>query len=406
MLFVKNLQAIDTSERDALCQQLEEEKASRGRLQEERAAMQLSYNLAMTEINQLRERIRCLEEQSAAPAGQFSLEHIRFRRAVNFAAPRIVGTGEFSARCVALDDHVKMLVVGGGRSATETGVHKVSLLDSGRLEYYSLHGHILKALACSPHFDGSILTTSFDRTLKLSSLYSHSTLLSYVLPAPGWSCSFDPSDRNSLYAGLASGLVCKFDVRQTRGPLWQRSLQPRPVDSSTRPTPLPIHSVIPLSGDRLVLGDLTGPTLGSMASEEYLEVVRDWSLPGCCSVAATEAGYFTASSRSAPPLHLVGSLQPDERWQQPIQGSCPQSSLFRSVIVSDGARGQIIALPDGPNAILYHGTLDVDRSLPSLGQTSLPTNSLNPILDVAAGQISGKTLIALLSNHQLNIFSS
>lgn len=404
VLFVKNLRAVDTSERDTLRRQLEEERISGKRLQEERLKIQLVYNLAMAEINQLRERIRSLEEQASNSTGSFSLDRIKFKRAVNFTAARTVN-GEFVARCTALDEHSRMLVVGGGRSPTDSGVYKVSLLDEGRLEYYGLHENIIKALSCSPYSDGNLLSISFDKTLKLSSPHSHSTLLAYALPAPGWSCSFDPLDRNCLYAGLANGLVCKFDVRQTRGPLWQRSLPPDLTKSPSASLPLPIHSVVPISSDQAILGNLLGSTLVSTSAEEHLEVLRQWSLPGCCSVAAKGESYV-ASARGSKPLHLIGSLQPDVHTEWRIKGSCPQSSMFRSSIISDGMDKHFTALPDGPSAIICYGSLASNPSLdhPSL-QTSLSTNSPSPVLDATIGQVNGNLLIALLSNHQLNIFS-
>lgn len=405
VLFVRNLRAVDTSERDTLRRQLEEERSNGKRLQEERLKIQLAYNLAMAEINQLRGRIRSLEDQASNSTEHFSLDRIKFKRAVNFTAAGIVNS-EFAARCTALDEHSRMLAVGGGRSSTDSGVYKVSLLDEDRLEYYSLHENIIKALACSPYSDGNLLSTSFDKTLKLSSPHSHSTLLSYGLPAPGWSCSFDPIDRNVLYAGLASGLLCKFDVRQTRGPLWQRSLPPDRTKSSSASPSLPIHSIVPLSDEQAILGSLLGPTLVSTSSEGCLEILRQWSLPGCCSVTANGNSYV-ASTRGSQPVHLIGSLQPDVNMEWRVRGSCPHSSMFRSSIVSDETGEHLIALPDGPNAIICYGSLASNPSLdhPPL-RTSLSTNSPSPVLDATTGQVNGKMLIVLLSNHQLNIFSN
>ncbi|KAG0741828.1 hypothetical protein G6F57_010836 [Rhizopus arrhizus] len=78
------------------------------------------------------------------------------------------------------------------------------------------------------------LTTSLDKTLKLTSLTNNVTVQTYTLEFPGWSCAFDDHNTNLLYCGLGNNTLMVYDIRNTRSHLHKLK------DSSSQ---APIHSL-------------------------------------------------------------------------------------------------------------------------------------------------------------------
>lgn len=80
------------------------------------------------------------------------------------------------------------------------------------------------------------------KKLSVVSTESNNTILTYDLPAPGWSCSWDINSSHYVYTGLQNGMVLAFDMRQTRTPL----------ESRTGLSCNPVHTVISVSPDSLL----------------------------------------------------------------------------------------------------------------------------------------------------------
>ncbi|XP_028059658.1 uncharacterized protein LOC114263347 [Camellia sinensis] len=55
-------------------------------------------------------------------------------------------------------------------------------------------------------------------------------VISYSLPGPAWSCSWDPNSSHYMYAGLQNGMLLVFDMRQTVHPVQSiNGLSSRPI---------------------------------------------------------------------------------------------------------------------------------------------------------------------------------
>ncbi|KAI3795844.1 hypothetical protein L1987_38504 [Smallanthus sonchifolius] len=67
------------------------------------------------------------------------------------------------------------------------------------------------------------LLASLGKKLSIVSTESNNTVLTYDLPAPAWSCSWDIESSHHVYTGLQNGMVLGFDMRQTKTPLESRS---------------------------------------------------------------------------------------------------------------------------------------------------------------------------------------
>ncbi|KAK1406453.1 hypothetical protein QVD17_41752 [Tagetes erecta] len=68
-----------------------------------------------------------------------------------------------------------------------------------------------------------VLLASLGKKLSIVSTETNNTVLTYDLPAPAWSCSWDIDSSNYAYTGLQNGMVLAFDIRQTKTPLESRS---------------------------------------------------------------------------------------------------------------------------------------------------------------------------------------
>jgi E3 ubiquitin-protein ligase RFWD3 len=401
VLFVKRLVALDTSARDVLLRQLEDERIAKKRLQESETKLRLAYGLVSAEVNLLKEQLRMLQE--TGPNQQFSLSNARFVRAVNFD-PKI------QCRCIAFDPHLQLFVVGvnlwqnNGNNGKGFGIAKVSILDASRLDYlHGLHEQFVKSLHCSPFADGLVLTTSFDRTLKLSSLNTNGTLLSYELCAPGWSCSFHPTDRNLLFAGMANGTVSMYDIRNTRNAEWTVAVTSKSGD------PMPIHSlnVCPTAnGYCLALANLQSPIIVDISSRGALERISYPTIPvsGQCSslVHDAKSGIWTAAMRGQISHHIYGTISEEGWWNATASYSCEhrQTSMVKSAALPIESQS-LFAVPDGSSTRL--------SLLNMLGEciesSELHTNSINPILDTILARVDKKIFAGLLSERQLSLFS-
>lgn len=129
-------------------------------------------------------------------------------------------------------------------SGTErpSGFAKVSLLDPRNMPFVKVHSQPIKDIKCSPRSDTLVLSTSLDKTLKITNLLSGAVCHTFHLDQAGWSCSWDPVDPNSMIVGLQNNVVLLFDIRKT-------STFVKKLDSTRRSSkPLPIHSLTAIRG--------------------------------------------------------------------------------------------------------------------------------------------------------------
>ncbi|CAN1775895.1 E3 ubiquitin-protein ligase RFWD3 [Linum perenne] len=114
---------------------------------------------------------------------------------------------------------------------------------------------IIKDLHFCPYFFLSRLYTSLE---------SNSITLSYELPFPAWSCSWDLNSPHHIYAGLQNGMLLAFDIRQTAKPLESRlGLSRNPVHT--------IHSLectLPTNARALLSASSLGICQWNFASDE------------------------------------------------------------------------------------------------------------------------------------------
>ncbi|PJF17718.1 hypothetical protein PSACC_02470 [Paramicrosporidium saccamoebae] len=398
VLYVKRLTAVDTSERDDLLKKLEEERQLRRRVQNSEIKLRLAYNLALAELNILKEELVRVQSKKMQEK-QFHLSDIQFVRAVSTDS-----ANQF--RGIDFDNYLEMFAVGFSKntsSGKNFGLAKVSWMDSGRIDTINnLHGQLIKSIKCSPFGDSTVLTTAFDRKLKLSSLQTNSTLLSYNLDSPGWSCCFDPEDRNNIFVGMGSGEVCMFDIRNTREAIWKHSTL------SVNGASLPVHSIsvdASEKGRRIIAGNLLGPISLHVDEQGQLNAhTAGDPAPGQCSsfVSDRKTKSWIMSVRGNINQHILGFYDTNG-FNVKIKYNCEaaQTSMVRPSIL-DFEEQALIAYPDGPN-------MRVSVMNPvgeEMGQIILRTNFVFPVLDTVLCRVNDKIITGLLSERQLNLFSS
>lgn len=396
VLFVKNLTAVDTTERDELRKQLEEERFAKCVAIEKETKAQLSYSLALAEINLLKQQIARLESSRRSNAvPEFNCQHVKFKQSINFSS-------DIQARCLDFDGHLQMFVMGVSKqlgNSRNYGIAKASFLDA-RIQYTKAHDGIVKCIRASPHLDGTVLSTSFDKTIKLTSLHTSSIMLSYALEAPGWSCDYHPQDRNIICAGLANGTILLFDVRNTRQALnrFQAVLGEC----------VPVHSLYCQnassegSSTLFLGGTVQGPFL---VSDGFCNHVRQF----CSSMTSLSKTDFAILSTKGPkPEYYIMDRDRDTIKSinlLPTVDLCkyPQPNMIKpSIIALPKEDDYLFVLPDGPSAILVRRT---DGQIN--GTRTIFTNNSNYILQTVCGRPDQDSMvIGLMSERQLNIFFS
>jgi WD40 repeat protein len=80
-------------------------------------------------------------------------------------------------------------------------------------EYVRIHDGLVKDMAFKPD-DILLMTTSLDKTMKLTNLHSKSVAATFQLGERGWSCCWSRDRSTSCYVGLNNGTIVECDIRK------------------------------------------------------------------------------------------------------------------------------------------------------------------------------------------------
>ncbi|PWA59326.1 transducin/WD40 repeat-like superfamily protein [Artemisia annua] len=182
---------------------------------------------------------------------------------------------------------------------------KISLVAPNEREDIQLpeNTKAVRALCVKPDTRLALLA-SLGKKLSVVSTESNNTVLTYDLPAPAWSCSWDINSSHHIYTGLQNGMVMAFDIRQTRTPL----------ESRTGLSCNPVHTVISVASDSSPSGTrtlLSASQIGMCewnidCSEERPYLIPESANQGVCiSLAHSGVGDIVASFR--PKIEMSAS---------------------------------------------------------------------------------------------------
>lgn len=389
---------MDNSEKEVLIKQLEEERSLRKKCQERENKLQVAYNYALAELCTLKEKLLTLERDPPSPP-TFSPSSLQYIGSTLFE-------NECQCRGLAFDSYQGMFAVGTCRNITGNksfGISKVSLLDYSRVEYLSLHEQLVKDISCSPYHDGLLLSTSFDKTLRLSSSQSNTLLLSYKLDTPGWSCDFDRLDRNIIYVGQADGLVSVFDIRNTKGALQRISL------GDDAFTVKPIHSLFAQNDDgrRIIyaanIEGLIRSELNATCQEELN--CQQLKRPNSSLTVERNGGDLILSTRGNHPQHSIWTFKSSQfHCKYSWTGRYAQSSIIRTALTRHSDNSLCLAIiPDGNKAILSNFD---DANRYEERSVEVGPASVNIFNCVTAELKSNKMVVGLLTERQLGLYCS
>ncbi|KAI9486876.1 MAG: hypothetical protein EXX96DRAFT_550914 [Benjaminiella poitrasii] len=119
------------------------------------------------------------------------------------------------ARVMALDQSSSLAYISFKPSKNEHGILKLNLIDIETTDYLGIHDGLVRDIRYSSQHPDLILSTSMDKSLKITSTKTNTVEQSILLSTAGWSCSFDSFDPNKIYCGLADSTVLVYDLRNT-----------------------------------------------------------------------------------------------------------------------------------------------------------------------------------------------
>lgn len=153
-----------------------------------------------------------------------------------------------------------------------------------------MHGSPVRDVKLNSDQNALALTTSHDKTLKVTSLVSDTVVLSFTMDKPGWSCAWDGTNSNVVYAGSTGGMIYQYDIRQTR-----ESLQVLKME-----IPQPVHSLIALpsktkNSPQLLSGVFAGYTTWSNIDQFTIRSTFVKSTLPIVSLASTKQFVLTST---------------------------------------------------------------------------------------------------------------
>nr|CAH0109337.1 unnamed protein product [Daphnia galeata] len=223
-IYVRNLKAIDTTERDRALAALEQEKENRRRLELEYHKLQIQTTAKEQDILRLQQELQqcraalsgaCLAASGqgaelplagAGPLFGSQPPGILGRRLVLDSTLELCKEGQ--CRVMSYSEHLTLLVVsyaGTNSHLTGTGIKKINALGGFRpVGYIAVHRKPIRDMAFHLEQNDLLLTVSLDKTAKLVNVHSTGKVLLYDMRKPGDAveCWSEPNSMSPV-TGLA-----------------------------------------------------------------------------------------------------------------------------------------------------------------------------------------------------------
>ncbi|XP_077978822.1 E3 ubiquitin-protein ligase rfwd3.L-like [Glandiceps talaboti] len=225
VIYAKAVRALDTTERDRALKELEKEKELRRKVELEAAQLRMQCQLALEECSRLKAQVRV---QDKYPVMQARPGPSSAHGSISGSQPSSMGQYKLEktipicpnggCRVMAFDPSRQVLVVSmpsPNQLFPGHGVKKISMFDMKSSQYVTIHNKMLRDCCFNNRNDGLLLTTSIDKTVKITSVLSNTVVQTYTCQVPVWSCAWNLDDTNYIYAGLQNGSVVMYDTRNT-----------------------------------------------------------------------------------------------------------------------------------------------------------------------------------------------
>lgn len=272
------------------------------------------------------------------------------------------------------------------------------------------------------------LLASMGRTISIFSTESNNIVLTYNLPAPAWSCSWDLNNPHHVFAGLQNGMLTMFDLRQTMRPLeCINGLSSHPVHT--------LHSLVhngvqsSASSSTVLTASSVGPCLWNIGSARE----RPFLIPGmenqgvCTSLAycdtsndiiATFRPKVNTSSdtvASQPSISPPSTVSGPVTWgshillKQADDASYQSHGLVQSCVSAVRFQKSAFISKQGYSPLFTYGDETTNglsvRDLPSLEFVDSLGQNSSPILDVKYAHSTTAGLLGCISEKKLQLFT-
>ncbi|PIA29107.1 hypothetical protein AQUCO_06200005v1 [Aquilegia coerulea] len=286
----------------------------------------------------------------------------------------------------------------------------------------------VKDLHVSPCGGKLALFASLGKKLSILSLESNNIVLTYDLPGPAWSCSWDVNGPQHLYAGLQDGTILMFDMRQTA----------RPIESINGLSRHPIHtlhslvqkSTTPCDAKTLLSASSIGPCVwntGSARERPFLLAEMEnqgvcISLAHCLSTDDIVASFRPKVQTSNDIINTQPSLSPSPTVLgrgilgshvliKRVGGNCYQNLGCVSANVNDVRmlKSAIVKIENCNPMFAYGDEFTRGLSLlelPSLKSVQSLKPHQHPILDVKYAASIGSGILGCVSEDRLQLFAA
>lgn len=396
---------MDTSEKDSLLKQLLDEREMRRLGIEAEARANVALQATQAQLEKTKKDLDHLRRRLLTYDGLSNSDGFNAVPQFTFLKHFQLATQPNACRCMDFDPYYGMFLVSKAHHLGKGhGISKVSLLDSGSIEYIGgIHSDQIRCISHSPFKDGLVISTGNDDRLCLTTLSSNTVMQTYNLEAPGWSCCFDPSNSNMLYAGLANCSIACFDLRNTGSPV--ETFRP---ELSRK---LPVHSLV-MTSSGLLGGTLDGPFLLDPLNGALRWTWSPTDVKGSCvSVsfdAASESALSSYRLLDQPSLQFFGTL--GETGLENVSSfsiESPQTIMSRSVVASyddTESMQSLFFVPDEPTSAIHMYARNGDDTIKLAAKMS--TRAGSHLLDLKHGTTDQHGLvIGALSQTDLFIFT-
>lgn len=262
------------------------------------------------------------------------------------------------------------------------------------------------------------LLASLGKKLSIISMGGNNIVMTYSLPIPAWSCSWDINSPNYIYAGLQNGMLMVFDMRHTIHPVESM----HGVDSRS------IHTIHPLehntSHSQSISQLLTASTAGPCVWNINGGMQRSWKVPGLES----SQGSCISLAYSCSNEEIIATYRPTPQLHDPIQTRL--CTPLRSLILMKRASNSFYLKLGSTCAqlgdvwITKSTIINVENCLPmfaygndvgnGLRLLEIPSLTLtqdlkphqHPILDVKCSSFRDSSVLGCLSQDSLQLFSA
>ncbi|KAI8006176.1 E3 ubiquitin-protein ligase RFWD3 [Camellia lanceoleosa] len=302
---------------------------------------------------------------------------------------------------------------------------KINLTDPNQNEDIKLPSNTkaVKDLHVSP-CGRLVLLASLGKKLSIISMGCNKVVISYSLPGPAWSCSWDPNSSHYMYAGLQNGMLLVFDMRQTVHPVQSiNGLSSRPIHTihSFEHKPTLCH------GASLLTASAIGPCVwNTSGAKERPFLLPELDYQGMCTSLAYSPSSDDIVATYRPKIQMskeTGSSQPhlpavlgqealsSQIHVKRVAGSFYQKLGSASTHVGNffWAKSAIINVENCLPMFAYGDDVTCGltlRDLPSLIVSHILKPHQHPIRDVKYTHSKGSSLLGCISDDKLQLFSA